>query len=89
MRQIVESNNWQVAIGICAAVLSTVIGPLAWSVVDLDRATAIEAARLWLLHGIAMAGSVTLATAQRHRAMLWTQDSDFDGSPGVKYYAKR
>jgi glyoxylase-like metal-dependent hydrolase (beta-lactamase superfamily II) len=30
MRQIVESNNWQVAIGVCAAVLSTVIGPLAW-----------------------------------------------------------
>ena len=59
------------------------------SVVDLDRATAIEAARLSILHGIAMADSVMLATAQRHRATLWTQDSDFDGLPGVKYYAKR
>jgi hypothetical protein len=29
-----------------------------------------------------------LATAQRNRATLWTQDSDFDGLPGVKYYAK-
>ena len=59
------------------------------SVVDLDRATAIEAARLSILHGIAMADSVMLATAQRHRATLWTQDSDFDSLPGVNYYAKR
>lgn len=59
------------------------------SVVDLDRATAIEAARLSIEHRIAMADSVMLATAQRHRATLWTQDSDFDGLPGVKYYAKR
>jgi predicted nucleic acid-binding protein len=59
------------------------------SVVDLDRATAIEAARLSILHGIAMADSVMLATAQRHRATLWTQDSDFDSLPAVKYYAKR
>jgi predicted nucleic acid-binding protein len=36
-----------------------------------------------------MADSVMLATAQRHRATLWTQDSDFDRLPGVKYYAKR
>src|ERR1700676_3751593 len=58
-------------------------------VVDLDRATAIEAARLSILHGIAMADSIMLATAQRHRATLWTQDSDFDGLLGVKYYTKR
>jgi len=36
-----------------------------------------------------MAGSIMLATAQRHRATLRTQDPDFDGLPGVKYYAKR
>lgn len=59
------------------------------SVVDLDRATAIEAARLSILHRIAMADSIMLATAQRHRATLWTQDSDFEDLPGVKYYAKR
>jgi predicted nucleic acid-binding protein len=58
-------------------------------VVDLDRATALEAARLSILHGIAMADSVMLATAQRHRATLWTQDSDFKGLPGVNYFAKR
>jgi predicted nucleic acid-binding protein len=58
-------------------------------VVDLDRATALEAARLSSQHGIAMADSVMLATAHRHRATLWTQDSDFDGLQGAHYIAKQ
>jgi len=58
-------------------------------IVDLDRATALEAARLSIQHGIAMADSVMLATARRHRATLWTQDSDFDGLQGARYFAKR
>jgi predicted nucleic acid-binding protein len=36
-----------------------------------------------------MADTVMLATAQRLRATLWTQDSDFDDLPGIKYYVKR
>ena len=47
------------------------------------------AARLSIQHAIAMADSMMLATAHRHRATLWTQDSDFDGLPGARYYAKR
>ena len=58
-------------------------------VVDLDRATALEAARLSMQHRIAMADSVMLATAGRYRATLWTQDADFDGMSKVRYYAKR
>jgi toxin FitB len=58
-------------------------------VVDLDRATALEAARLSIQHGIALADSVMLATAYRHRATLWTQDSDFEGLQGARYFAKR
>jgi predicted nucleic acid-binding protein len=58
-------------------------------VVDVDRATALEAARLSIHHGIAMADSVMLATAHRHRATLWTQDSDFEGLQGTRYFAKR
>lgn len=58
-------------------------------VVDLDQATALEAARLSIEHGIAMADSVMLATAYRHRATLWTQDSDFEGLQGARYFAKR
>src|SRR5450755_325404 len=52
-------------------------------VIDLDRAIALEAARLSIQHSIAMADSVMLATAQRLHAILWTQDSDFDGLTGV------
>jgi toxin FitB len=54
-------------------------------VVDLDRATALEAARLSILHGIAMADSVMLATARRNGATLWSQDADFDGLEGVRF----
>jgi len=57
-------------------------------VVDLDRATALEAARLSRVHGIAMADSVMLATASRHHATLWTQDQDFCDIPGVRFFAK-
>jgi toxin FitB len=39
-------------------------------VVDLDRATALEAARLSIQHAIAMADSIMLATAQRSRDAL-------------------
>jgi predicted nucleic acid-binding protein len=58
-------------------------------VVDLDRATALAAGRLSMDHGLAMADSVMLAAAQRHGAVLWTQDADFDGLPGTRYFAKR
>ena len=58
-------------------------------VVDLDRATALESARLSIQYRLAMADSIMLATAQRNRATLWTQDSDFDDLPGIKYYVKR
>jgi predicted nucleic acid-binding protein len=58
-------------------------------IVDLDRATALEAARLAIEHRIAMADSIMLATAQRHRATLWTQDGDFEGLPGTEYHAKQ
>jgi predicted nucleic acid-binding protein len=57
-------------------------------VVDLDRATALESARLSIQHGIAMADGVMLATAYRYRATLWTQDADFDGLEGARYIAR-
>jgi toxin FitB len=58
-------------------------------VIDLDRATAVAAARLGLDHRLAMADSIMLATAQRHGAILWTQDADFEGVPGVRLFAHR
>jgi predicted nucleic acid-binding protein len=58
------------------------------TVVDLDRVTALEAARLSLLHRLPMADSMVLATARRHDAVLWTQDADFEGIEGVRYLAR-
>src|ERR1700677_3532740 len=52
---------------------------------DLDQAAALEAARLSIEHGIAMADSVMLATAYRNRATLWTHDSDFEGLHGARF----
>ena len=33
--------------------------------------------------------SVVLATARLHDATLWTQDSDFESVPGVRYRPRR
>ena len=35
-----------------------------------------------------MADSVILATARAFRAVLWTQDKDFEGLQGVRYVSK-
>ena len=34
-----------------------------------------------------MADRLIYATTQLHRAELWTQDADFEGLPGVNYFA--
>ena len=38
---------------------------------------------------IAMADSIILATARAHNAILWTQDSDFEGMDSVQYISKK
>jgi len=58
------------------------------AVVDLDAALAVEAAVVSLRFKLPMADSVVYATALRGNAVLWTQDADFDGLPGVRYFAK-
>lgn len=54
-------------------------------VIDMDSRIAMEAARLSVRRQLPLADSVILATAQHHRAVLWTQDSHFDGIEGVEY----
>ena len=54
-------------------------------VVDLDAPLALVAARISVEQLIPLADSVVLATARTHDAMLWTQDADFKGIPGVEY----
>jgi predicted nucleic acid-binding protein len=53
-------------------------------VVELNESLALEAA----YHHLPLADSLIYATAQRHNALLWTQDSDFGGLPNVCYFPK-
>ena len=57
--------------------------------VDLDAELAISAALLGNENKLPLADSVVYATARRYDATLWTQDEDFDGLPGVKFFRKR
>ena len=52
--------------------------------VELDVPTALQAA----CNGLPMADSIIYATAQLHRAELWTQDAHFEGLSGVRYFPK-
>jgi predicted nucleic acid-binding protein len=58
-------------------------------ITSLDSSTAIDAARLSDESKLPMADSIMLASANRHDAILWTQDADFSELPGVKYCEKR
>lgn len=53
-------------------------------VVEIDLGLALEAA----VNGLPMADSLIYATAQRHGAVLWTQDAHFDGLPGTRLFPK-
>ena len=58
-------------------------------VVDLNASLALSAARLSVEAKLPMADSVILATAREYDAILWTQDSDFEGLEKVKYKKRR
>ncbi len=57
-------------------------------VIELDASLALRAAALGLRHKLPLADSVIYATAQQAGATLWTQDADFDGLAGVRYWRK-
>ncbi|MFO1462553.1 MAG: type II toxin-antitoxin system VapC family toxin [bacterium] len=54
-------------------------------VVPLDEGLALEAAKLSMIKKLPMADSIVLATAWSHRAVLWTQDADFEGMDSVQF----
>ena len=58
-------------------------------VIDLTATLAIDASKLSLQHGLQMADSIILATAQVFNATIWTQDSDFKNFSGVNYFPKK
>ncbi len=58
------------------------------TVIDIDNMTAVQAAKLSAKHKLPMADSMIYAIALKHNAVLFTQDIDFQGLDGVKYFAK-
>ncbi|TAN04526.1 MAG: type II toxin-antitoxin system VapC family toxin [Rhodanobacteraceae bacterium] len=56
--------------------------------VDLDATLALRAAQLGMRHKLPLADSIIYATAQAADAWVWTQDADFEGLPGVKFWRK-
>jgi predicted nucleic acid-binding protein len=56
--------------------------------VELDAGLALSAAKLGRELKLPFADSVILATARKYKAIVWTQDSDFEGLEGVRYIAK-
>ena len=57
--------------------------------VDLTAEIALMAAKLSVEMKLPMADSIMLATAQAHKATLWTQDQDFEGMEGIRYTVKK
>ncbi len=56
--------------------------------VALDASLALLAASLGVRHKLPLADSIIYATAQQRNALVWTQDADFEGLDGVRYFAK-
>jgi len=57
-------------------------------IVDLDTEIALNAAKLSHDKTLPMADAIIYTIAEKYGAILWTQDADFEGLPGVKYFAK-
>jgi toxin FitB len=58
-------------------------------VIALDAPLAIRAASLGLRHQLPLADSIIYATAKQSQAIVWTQDSDFEGLDDVRYWPWR
>jgi predicted nucleic acid-binding protein len=58
-------------------------------IIDLTTPLAIAAATLSHSEKLPLADSIILATARAEKAIIWTQDADFEQITGVKFRAKR
>jgi toxin FitB len=57
-------------------------------IVEINDDILMGAAQLGKEHRLPLADSLVLATARVYGAMVWTQDSDFEGIEGVRYTPK-
>jgi predicted nucleic acid-binding protein len=55
----------------------------ATTIEPIHESLALEAADISLEYGLAMADAIIFATATKHRAVIVTADTDFEGLPGV------
>ena len=58
------------------------------TVIDLDASLARDAGRLGVELKIPMADSIVYATARALAGIVWTQDSDFQNLPHVRFWPK-
>ncbi|BCG65023.1 MAG: toxin FitB [Methyloprofundus sp.] len=58
-------------------------------VISLDSSLAIDAAKYGIDYKLPLADSIIYATAQRFKAIIWTQDIDFKSLESVAYYPKK
>ena len=58
------------------------------AVIALDRELAVNAAVLGVELKLPLADSIVYATARKYDAVVWTQDTDFEGLENVKFYPK-
>lgn len=68
--------------------LEAVAGMQQGRIVALDATLAIRSAKLSSDLKLPMADSIILATAQAHKAVIWTQDAVFQGITGVQFIEK-
>ena len=57
-------------------------------VLDLTDKRAVAASKIASQHRLAMADAAMYSIAQEHSATFWTQDVDYEGLPGVRFFAK-
>jgi toxin FitB len=57
-------------------------------IIELTNSIAINAAKMSIEYKLPMADSIILTTARQYKAILWTQDKDFENIEGVKFIKK-
>jgi predicted nucleic acid-binding protein len=69
--------------------LQAVVAMQKGRLVELNASLAIAASKLSIECNLPMADSIILATAQEYKAIIWTQDADFQKISSVKYFPRK
>lgn len=69
--------------------LQAVVAMQKGRLVELNASLAIAASKLSIEYSLPMADSIILATAQEYKAIIWTQDADFQKMGSVRYFPRK